>query len=63
MKTAPDDKTCLEAWNQIMQIAKDHCLILQAYGGVATLAIPEEQRKAGVRQNVLRAHCRTETDE
>jgi hypothetical protein len=62
LKAAPDDEKCLEAWKQIMRLAEDHCLILQAYGGVATLALPEEQRKAGVRKNVLRAHLRTETE-
>jgi hypothetical protein len=60
MKVAPDDDKCLDAWKQIMRLATEHCLILQAYGGVATLALPEEQRKAGVRSNVLRAHCRKE---
>ena len=32
-------------------------------GGVATLAIPSEQRKAGLRANVLEAHCFNETKE
>ncbi len=44
-----------------MRIAEEHVLIVQAYGGVATLAMPEEQRKANVREQTLRAHCRTET--
>lgn len=51
---APDDKKAHAAWERIMQIAAEHALIVQAYGGVATLAIPEEQRKAGIREQVLR---------
>jgi hypothetical protein len=60
MKSAPPDKDCSRAWATIMQIAKANCLIVQAYGGTATLALPEEQRKAGIREMVLRAHCLTE---
>ena len=56
---APTDKACSKAWKQIMQIAEAHALITFAYSGVATLAIPEEQRKAGTRANVLQMHCMT----
>ena len=52
---APDDATAAAAWEAIMQIAERHALIVSAYGGVATLATPEEQRKAGLRDRVLRA--------
>jgi hypothetical protein len=54
---APSDQACDTAWKEIMRIAEAHCLIVQAYGGVATLAIPEEQRKANIRQKCLDA-CR-----
>ncbi|HLT01439.1 MAG TPA: hypothetical protein VK001_04640 [Geminicoccaceae bacterium] len=46
-----------------MRIARDHCLIIGAYGGVATIATPEAQRSHGVRAQVLRAHGRTEAEE
>lgn len=55
-RTASSDKQCEDAWKKIMNIARDHSLIVQAYGGVATLALPSEQRKHGVRQDVLTAH-------
>lgn len=51
---APNDAAASRAWEQIMKIAQKHALIVQAYGGVATLAVPEEQRKAGIRNRVLR---------
>jgi len=51
---AAGDDTAEEAWDAIMGIARDNGLIVQAYGGVATLAIPREQRSAGVRERVLR---------
>jgi hypothetical protein len=51
---APDDATAEQAWTEIMRIAERHALIVDAYGGVATLAVPEEQRKAGLREKVLR---------
>ena len=52
---APSDAAAEEAWADIMRIAEANALIVQAYGGVATLAVPVEQRKAGVRERVLRA--------
>lgn len=55
---AEDDEHCGRAWDKIMAIARDHCLIVQAYGGVATLAMPVEQRRNGCRRNVLLAHER-----
>ena len=61
-RTAPSDEACGKAWDQIMEIAKEHCLICSAYGGVATLAIPEEQRKNNVRAMVLEAHVAKEPE-
>ena len=52
---APSDAQAEKAWGEIMTIAERNALIVQAYGGVATLAVPVEQRKAGVREQVLRA--------
>ena len=40
-RPARPDQECLKAWDQIMAIARDHALIVSAYGGVATLAIPD----------------------
>lgn len=51
------DKDCGKAWDRIMAIARDHALVVNAAGGVAILAMPDEQRKAGLRGTVLRAHC------
>ena len=52
---APTDEQADKAWTEIMAIAKAHALIIQAYGGVATLAVPMEQRKAGLRNQALAA--------
>jgi len=54
-RETPSDDACSAAWKQIMAIAEPHALIVQAYGGVATLAVPEEQRRAGIREKVLQA--------
>ena len=51
----PSDAQTEATWNQIMQLARAHALIVSAYGGVATLAVPAEQRKAGIRNKTLRA--------
>ena len=51
----PTDAQALRAWTEIMHIAEAHALICQACGGTATLALPEEQRRAGIRNRVLRA--------
>lgn len=53
---APSDQQAEKAWDQIMELARANALIVDAYGGVATLAVPSEQRKAGIRERVLRAH-------
>ncbi len=52
---APTDAQADLAWKQIMSIAERNALITFAFSGVATLAVPEEQRKAGIRESVLRA--------
>lgn len=59
---APSDEACDLAWDQIASIAQSHCLIVQAYGGVMTLALPKEQRKAGLRVNVLQMHEMSECE-
>lgn len=51
---APSDDAAEAAWDKIMKLAEANALIVQAYGGVATLAIPREQRSAGIREKVLR---------
>lgn len=61
--TAPSDEACGKAWDRIMEVARAHALIVSAYGGVATLATPEEQRNAGIRQWVLVTHVMNETEE
>jgi hypothetical protein len=38
-----------------MTVAARHALIVGAYGGVATIAMPDEQRRVGLRDRVLRA--------
>lgn len=60
MRQAPSDAVCTKAWEQIMEIASSHALIVQAYGGVATLALPADQRKAGIREQVLAAQVMRE---
>ncbi len=52
---APSDAAAEAAWEEIMAIASRHALILEAYGGVATLALPRAQREVpGLRERVLR---------
>lgn len=58
---APSDAACAVAWQQIMTIARRHALVLAAYGGVATLAMPEDQRTEGIRARVLQTHRMQET--
>lgn len=60
---APPDQQCHDAWDRIMQLATKFGLIAQAYGGVATLALPREQRTAGIRDRVLQAHDMNETED
>lgn len=61
-RACPSDSDCYNAWNQIASIARDHCLVIQAYGGVMILAMPEDQREEGIRDKVLRMHCAVETE-
>lgn len=61
--TAPPDAQAEQTYTTLLKQAEAAGLIVQAYGGVATLAIPSEQRKAGVRQTVLQAHQLNETSE
>jgi len=35
-------------WQEVMKLAEKYGFIIQAYGGVATLATHEEQKKAGI---------------
>lgn len=64
LRTAPPDKAALKAYAQIMKLAEAHALISQAYGGVAVIVIPSEQRKVkGMRQRILMAHELNETEE
>ena len=51
--SAPDDKTCDQAWTDIMKIASDHALIFQAYGGTAILASAASQRRSRIRNDML----------
>ena len=60
---ACSDKAAWKAWKEIMEIATRHCLIMDAAGGVAILAVPEEQRKCGARERVLAMCVRLETTE
>lgn len=55
---APSDEEAERAWDEIMEIASKNALIVQSYGGIATLAIPRAQREAGVREKVLRMELR-----
>lgn len=59
----PSDSNCLKAWQQIAEIARAHCLVVQAAGGVMTLALPEEQRSAEIRDLCLRMHMMVEEEE
>lgn len=52
-RKCPSDEVTGEAWKTIMALARKHCLIIQAYGGTATLAMPQDQRRAGIRSKVL----------
>ena len=54
-RPAPSDQEAEAAWSEIMAIADKNALIVNAYGGVATLALPREQRtQEGLRERVLR---------
>ena len=36
------------SWEKVMKLAEENGYIVQTYGGVATLATHEEQKKAGI---------------
>ena len=58
----PSDAEVLRGYERIMEIARPLGIVVQSYGGVTTLALPSEQRKAtGLRQQVLAAHGMNET--
>jgi len=59
-KLAPSDVEANRLYVQALAMAEAGGLIVQAYGGVATIAVPEEQRKAGIRDRVLEAHMMKE---
>ncbi len=54
LPVAPDDALADDAWKKIMDLAEKHALVVQAYGGSATLATPAAQRDAGIRNKCLR---------
>lgn len=63
-RTAPTDKDAEALYARLMREASEAGLIVQAYGGVATVAIPREQRKReGLRAEVLQAAQLNETRE
>ena len=61
--TAPPDAEVEAFYAEFMAKASKLGLIVQAYGGVGTIAIPREQRKAGIRQQVLSMGCLNETEQ
>ena len=56
MKTAPLDIDANAAYMRALKIAEDAGLVISAYGGVAVIATPAEQRKSGDRARTLMAH-------
>lgn len=61
VSVAPTDAQASAAWDRIMQIAREHALVIDAAVGVARLATPEAQREAGIRDRILLTHCMVET--
>ena len=51
-----------QAWDDAMAKATEYCLIARAYAGMAVIATPEAQIRAGVRDSVLQAHQRIEPE-
>lgn len=51
----PTDADVSRAWQKIATLARDNALVISAYGGVMLLAMPEEQRRQGLRAKALRA--------
>lgn len=58
---APSDAEAERVYDDVMRRAAAAGLVVHSYGGVATLAVPCEQRKAGVRDQVLEAIERSDT--
>lgn len=54
------DQDACEVYQRALKLAEEAGLIVCAYGGIATIATPDEQRKAGVRESVLCAIQRSE---
>lgn len=52
---APSDVAAERGYEELVKRAAELGLVVGAYGGVATLAIPSEQRKHGLRAAVLEA--------
>lgn len=64
LRPAPPDATCDIAWETIVALAREHCLVVQAHGGVMVLATPAAQREEpGLRPRVLAMHRATESVE
>ncbi len=60
--TSADDETVEKLYERLMKEASNAGLIVSAYGGVATVAIPREQRKVpGLRRQCLEAACLNES--
>jgi hypothetical protein len=51
------------AWDQVMDLAKRHGLIAQAYGGTAILLHPDEQREQGIYEQCRKMSGLTAHDE
>ena len=54
LKPAPPDAAADAAWETIMQLAREHALVAEGYGGAVTLATPRAQREAGLRAKCLK---------
>lgn len=52
---APTDAEAEAVYERVVSLAAAAGLVVQAYGGVATLATPTEQRRAGLRERTLAA--------
>lgn len=63
MKTAPLDIDANAAYMRALKIAEDAGLVVSAYGGVAVIATPVEQRRSGDRVRTLAAQDMVEHPE
>jgi len=48
----------MDAWDKIMSLAKEAGFIVQAYGGTATLATHDAQKKAGIYEKTQKMNGR-----